>query len=104
MPPAYEEKKMMLRLLWGDQGGKVDLKVPIHLRCAFYFRMPKNWSKKRKREMMFQPCLKKPDLDNCLGAVMDAILDKDSNVYRLEGSKVWHDHDGIIIELIAEAE
>lgn len=94
MPDDYEASRQALMLLFG---GKILTDKPLHLSVVAVRSMPKSWSRGRRRETDGQVCLTKPDLDNILGAVMDAILDKDSNVVSLEASKVWGFEDALRI-------
>lgn len=62
----------------------------VGLSAKFYFSMPSSWSGKKKGEMLGKPHRAKPDLDNCVKAVMDALLPQDSGVYSFKDvSKLW---------------
>jgi Holliday junction resolvase RusA-like endonuclease len=99
MPHAYEEKRAQLRLLYMAAGGEVDMEYAVHLDVHFFFRMPKSWSKKKKEQMYYERCQKTPDLDNLVGAVMDALIEKDQNVVSISSSKVWGFEDKIVIRI-----
>lgn len=62
---------------------------------AFYVPMPKSWSKKKREEMDGQPHKQKPDLDNLLKALLDAVHDEDCAVWSLSASKRWAKEGGI---------
>ena len=65
---------------------------------VFYVPMPKSWSKKKKNEMRAQPHRQKPDLDNLLKALMDALNTDDSHIAKLGSiQKVWADTGAIEI-------
>ena len=55
--------------------------------------MPKGWSKKRKAEMEGEPSLVKPDANNVLGAVLDALnrvaFRDDAQVYWVRAQRAW---------------
>ena len=55
--------------------------------------MPKGWSRRRKEEMEDEPCLVKPDANNVLGAVLDALnhvaYRDDAQVYWPQAKKLW---------------
>jgi Holliday junction resolvase RusA-like endonuclease len=105
MPQNYLDRREELQWLYVAAGGMLDIQGAISLGVVFVFRMPKSWSKKRKKEMEGTWCLKRPDLDNALGAVMDAILAEDSNVVRItECAKIWGERDEIRIDIQAEEE
>lgn len=56
---------------------------------TFVLPMPKHWSPKKRREMDGQPHREKPDIDNLMKALMDALFDDDSRVHDIRASKVW---------------
>ena len=62
---------------------------------VFRIAMPKTWSKKKKIEMNETPHQQKPDIDNLLKAVMDAVLDDDSHISSISVYKIWA-HQGSI--------
>lgn len=103
MDDKYVKAKGDLRLLYQNAGGEVDIEGAISLTVIFVFVMPKSWSEKRKKEMDGTWCLKRPDLDNAIGGVMDALLAEDSKVARFgECVKVWGRENAIHIEIDAE--
>lgn len=64
----------------------------------FYLPLPKSWSKKRKTEMLGKPHQVKPDIDNLLKAVMDALCENDSYIYEVQYlGKFWSETPGIEI-------
>lgn len=70
------------------------------LSLDFYIPMPKSWSKKKKAEMEFEPHQNRPDLDNLVKAVLDALFYQkkggDSCVYMLDAAKTWR-YEGMVI-------
>ena len=56
---------------------------------TFVIPMPKSWSKKRRTEMLCQPHTQRPDLDNMVKAVIDAVHAEDSAVHTIAARKVW---------------
>lgn len=67
--------------------------------CAhviFVLPMPKSWSKKKKHEMWNKPHQQKPDVDNLMKALLDAIFDDDAHIWDARVTKVWG-HQGVII-------
>ena len=56
---------------------------------VFVIPMPKSWSKKKKAEMIDEPHQQRPDLDNLLKALLDAIYDEDCTVWNIKASKIW---------------
>lgn len=86
MPKQYEASREALMLMYG---GRIHTDEPLHLSVVAVRRMPKNWSKKRKEAADGSLCLVKPDLDNIVGAVMDAIFGEDNNIVSIDAKKIW---------------
>ena len=61
----------------------------------FYIAMPESWSKKKKERMFMQPHNQKPDIDNLIKSVMDALKKDDKKVWKIKALKSWHT-DGFI--------
>lgn len=79
--------------------------VPVAdgMEMIFYLPMPASWSKKKRQKMSHAPHQQKPDLDNLVKAVFDALCADDSHIWRLRGvSKRWA-HEGIVNILTNEA-
>jgi Holliday junction resolvase RusA-like endonuclease len=70
---------------------------------VFHIPMPVSWSKKKRREMEGKPHQQKPDLDNCLKALKDALLEDDSVVWHLSSLEKRWSTDGRIVVTIYEA-
>ncbi len=103
MPLEYTKARETLQGLYLEKGGELNTAGLIELSIDFIFAMPKSWSKKRRVATDGKWCLKKPDLDNCIGAVMDALLANDSHVASIKRCrKVWSYEDMIIITLKSE--
>lgn len=66
-----------------------------HIR--FLISMPESWSKRKRRELENQPHQQKPDIDNLVKGVMDALLDDDAGVWRISADKLWSVRSGIIV-------
>lgn len=72
--------------------------VPLNIHCNFYMPIPKGTSKKRKAAMHMgteQP-LKKPDIDNLLKLILDALngtaYEDDKQIVRIAGRKTYTDN------------
>ena len=63
---------------------------------VFGMPMPKSWSKKKKAEMKGMPHQQKPDIDNLLKALLDAVHKDDAHIYSISVRKVWSSDDGYI--------
>lgn len=67
-----------------------------------FFPMPKSWSKKKKLEYAGKPHTQRPDRDNIDKAILDALFEEDSVIYRGTIEKRWEDNLGPRIMLIIE--
>lgn len=63
--------------------------VADRIECSFFFTMPSSWSKKKCAEMAGKPHRQRPDADNCLKAVLDALYEEDGAVHETETRKRW---------------
>ena len=97
MPTEYQNKRELLQVLYRAAGGEVNPKGIFSIDLLFVFKMPKSWSKKKKEELNGTFCRKVPDVDNLIGAVMDALFVKDQNVVVARGAKYWGKEDLISI-------
>lgn len=71
--------------------------IPQPCQIIFYIPMPKSWSKKKQSEMDGHAHTKKPDIDNLLKALMDAIFTDDSHIWNVHVIKKWSEKGGIRI-------
>lgn len=69
--------------------------VPLQAEMTFAFRVPKSYSKK-KREACLKgeiPMTKRPDTDNCVKSVLDALVgacfEDDSSVVKVTAEKIY---------------
>lgn len=65
-------------------------------KVIFYLPMPQSWSKKKRAANFEQPHTQKPDIDNLLKALMDALFDDDSHIWNISAEKRWA-NDGCIV-------
>ena len=66
------------------------------LDISFFIPMPKSWSKKKRSEMAGTPHKQRPDLDNYIKGLLDALLEEDCKVWRVSARKIWVDTKGCI--------
>lgn len=87
-PPVvrYFEFADNLRKAWK---GRRTQELPDSVAMVFNIPMPPSWSEKRKTEMENKPHQQRPDIDNYIKAVLDALCEDDSYVYRVKGEKYW---------------
>lgn len=84
---------------------KKPLSGPIEVTLAFYFPIPKSWSNQKKEDANDQQImpLVKPDIDNCVKGIFDALngiaWDDDRNVVQLQTFKRYGNTPGIVITI-----
>lgn len=66
----------------------------------FVLPMPQSWSRKKKAQMNGQPHQQRPDIDNLLKGIMDAIYGEDCTVWDGRVTKLWGEEGKIIISAI----
>lgn len=69
----------------------------------FYLPMPESWSAKKKLKMHHTPHQQKPDLDNLVKAVFDALCEDDCHIWRLSRVEKRWAKTGVINILTNEA-
>lgn len=67
-------------------------------RVIFILPMPQSWSRKKRAAMLGQPHQSKPDTDNLLKALLDAIYSDDQHIYHADALKFWGEAGEVIIE------
>lgn len=72
---------------------------PDRLDLIAFFTIPASYSKRRREGLRGMPHRVKPDVDNVVKAVMDALVEKDQCVHELRAKKRWDDGNGPRIEL-----
>ncbi len=65
--------------------------------------MPKSWSAKKKAAHEGEPHRQKPDLDNLVKAMLDALHDDDSHIWDGRFTKRWSATPRIELTLIQES-
>jgi Holliday junction resolvase RusA-like endonuclease len=73
---------------------KNGLCLPLSLVVVAYFPMPASWSKAKQFAHKGQPHTSKPDADNVIKSVMDALFQNDEMIYRISCTKYWDDGHG----------
>jgi Holliday junction resolvase RusA-like endonuclease len=74
------------------------VKIPIPCQIIFQMPMPQSWSGRKRKEMHWAPHTVRPDCDNLIKAVLDAILAQDGHVWSISAEKRWSMTPGIRIE------
>ena len=65
---------------------------------TFYMPMPASWSQKKRANHFRRPHQQRPDIDNLLKSLLDAVHKDDSGVWDIRATKVWNDRGQIVIE------
>ena len=99
------ENLVKLAYMDASEGGKIRLQGPIEMEVMAVFRIPGSASKIKRQGMMngaIRPT-KRPDIDNCLKAVMDGIngvaFDDDSQVVFIMVHKWYGDRPRVEVRL-----
>lgn len=81
-----------------DEINAYGVKLPDSCCVVFHLPMPKSWSATRKFAMIGKPHQQKPDLDNLIKALCDALLEKDEVLWNINAKKIWSPNPGIEIQ------
>ena len=76
---AFKDECRLKKVELPESGAHVIFTIPF----------PKSYSKKKRRELDGRPHQLKPDLDNLLKALADAVYSDDSGIYDVRASKYW---------------
>lgn len=72
-----------------EQLKTIQFEISDELFLEFYIPMPKSWTKKKKAEYAGKIHQQKPDIDNLLKGVMDAMFKEDSHIHTVYAKKTW---------------
>lgn len=86
---AFCDEARLRRIALPESGAEIVFQMP----------MPKSWSGAKRHRMDGQPHQQKPDVDNLLKALMDALFDDDCKVWSVAVSKVWGESGKITVRL-----
>ena len=78
-----------------DKLKSIYIELKDELFVEFYIQMPKSWSKKKKAEHLGERHQQKPDVDNLVKGVMDALFKEDSHVHTIYAKKTWAEEPSI---------
>ena len=82
--------------IWDEYTKKI-FEFPENLEVVFCIAMPTSWSEKKKQRMNRKPCKTRPDIDNLVKALMDALKIEDGNVWKITAEKRYSYKGSIII-------
>jgi Holliday junction resolvase RusA-like endonuclease len=81
-----------------DQARALEINLPLSgAHIVFVLPMPRSWSKKKRAEYLGRPHQSKPDLDNMIKALADALHKEDSGLWDIHATKIWGDRGEIRI-------
>lgn len=72
-----------------------NFKLGNEIYVIFHIPMPKSWSKIKKTQMIFADHQQRPDVDNLLKGLMDALLEEDSHIHTVYARKIWSNEGSI---------
>ena len=81
-----------------DECRKYNINVPdsgSHI--VFVLPMAKSWSKNKKQEHNGQPHKQKPDTDNMVKALFDALFSEDEHIWDFRATKIWGEEPLILV-------
>lgn len=84
-----------------DECRLIELDVPDSSYITFGIPMPASWSKAKRAKHFMQPHRQRPDIDNLIKALLDAVYDEDSQIHEISAKKMWVDKGMIIVESLA---
>lgn len=81
---------------------------PLHVTTVFTFKVPKSYSKKKHEELIGRPKTTKPDLDNLVKAVLDALngvaFEDDSRICSISAVKIYGTEPCVFVKMEGEEE
>ncbi len=80
------------------QAAEQHFELPDTFIVMFQLPMPRSWSGAKAGRMICGPHQQKPDLDNMLKSLCDALRKEDSMIYDVTARKRWGSWGQIIIE------
>lgn len=86
------EKRPATTKYWNFKDDIKNLGIKINLggsHIIFHMPMPKSWGRSKRLKMIGRPHQVKPDIDNLMKALMDALYKNDSSVWDCRITKVW---------------
>lgn len=121
-PKKTAEYEKKVRECWREQSGvRVPDNTPMKITVRAYFPPPSSYSKRKRLAMIGRPHDKRPDIDNVIKCLMDAIQDRknrktgtvtqnafkdDSSIYMIVATKQYSSAPrlNVIIEYYPEKE
>jgi Holliday junction resolvase RusA-like endonuclease len=72
--------------------------LPEQHHVTFIIPMPESWSKKKQKEYYGKPHQQRPDVDNFVKGLFDAVFEEDSHIWDCRMTKIWGTKGAIKIQ------
>lgn len=107
-PARTREYEAMIRTAWIVRNGSKAFTGRVTVACEFCFLPPLSWSKKRRADALAgAEMVKKPDCDNLLKAILDALngiaYQDDAQVQSVAATKRYTDRPAVRVWVTEEA-
>lgn len=82
---------------------KMTIMFPVKMTVLIFLSCPASWSRKKQLAHNGHPHTAKPDVDNVVKGIMDALFTNDSFVFKVLVEKYWTEsnpHTAVTIELV----
>ena len=70
---------------------------------TFQLAMPRSWTKAKRTRMNGNPHRSKPDIDNLIKGVLDALMPDDAHVWKVTAEKTWAETGAVTIHELEQA-
>lgn len=90
-PPVLRYRAFRDEVRWSR------VSVPERAHLVFLLPLPPSWPARRRAESLGMPHLAKPDTDNLIKSLLDAVFEQDSGVWDIRGTKLWWPTGGILV-------
>jgi Holliday junction resolvase RusA-like endonuclease len=78
---------------WLEMRGRQKFSGPVAVEARFVFRPPPSWPERRRAEAFGRPHVQRPDLDNLVKQILDAmnavVFGDDATVTEIKATKTW---------------
>jgi len=108
-PAKTANYETLLRWYMTEQMGDAEpLQGALNVRIAIYRRMPKSWSRAKRRRLGMKMAVGRPDIDNVAKIVGDAgngvLWRDDAQIAELTIRRLWAEEDSLVLNVIEEGE
>ena len=97
------KKRPRVERYWAYKASLQTIATNLHYQMGnvliveFLMPMPKKWGQEERMKMLFTPHMQKPDSDNIVKGLQDAMMKNDESIYELHVRKIWSLEPKIII-------